>query len=644
MTEEVIIDVNVEGPKGDELDKLAKLKSAIISNQDEVAKLKTAYKNGAITLKEYSEQVSFTETKQKKLSATYTETQKSITGLKSPFDRLQASMSGNSTVIDKLIPGMGGAASGFLSMAKAAMAFIATPIGAVIAALAAVIGLVTNAIKTNDAVADDFEAIWGAISTAFEVARRNLGLLASVMVKFFAGDLPGAIETAKEFGDKLIKAGEAGYELKRALQALEDETNKYNLTQQATKNIIDELVLASKNRSLSEAERIKLNQQASDLEKKLTSDHIALVTKAADLELKGLGDKFELQRKVNETLSAYGARLIDSGKIGTDEQKKIVDAVRSVDEALNSSIKLQEKLQNQRDALADAAEAKRVAALEKRKKETEAFSKQVLDAEVEEEKKQQEFRDLKQANIDAANKASRDLELEAVRIHNEEIDRIAQATFDKEQARKKQGADTLKLFFANAVSSFEDAFKKSNDIGTALLKGFLILMLKQLKIALQAEILGKSLATPDSILSFGVTGFLRAAVIIAGLEAAFAGATSAIEGFALGGQPGRVGNKGIPIHRGNGDNRLVTMHSDEVVLTPGQQSRLGGSTALHLAGVPGFAGGGGFETRSAFRDAQTDYTNRQALTGMRGMQVAVVIEDVERLIAIRAQIREKATM
>ena len=645
MKEEVIIEVKTEGPEESDIEKLAKLKTAIIHNKEEVARLTKAYKDKLITDKEFSQQVVVLEASQKKLSAAYADTQRKVTGLKDPFDRLHGSLSGNAAVIDRLIPGMGSAASGFLSMAKAAMAFIATPIGAVIAALAAVIGLVTNAIKTNDSVADDFEAVWGAISAAFEVARRNLGLLASVMVKFFAGDLTGAIATAKEFGDKLLKAGEAGYELQRALQVLEDDTNKFNLTLQAQKNRIDELVIASKNRSLTEAERITINQQAADLEKDFTEKHIALVTRAADAELKALGDKFETQRWLNESLQDYGLRLIETGKIGTVEQRKIVDAVRSVDEALNSSIKLQEKLQNQRDALADAAQVKADKALQAR---IDAEAKEALETLKGLEKwskEREEFEKLKQENKDAANKAARDKELEEVRIHNEEMDNIAQANFDKEQERKNKSADLLTKFYANAVTSFEEAFKKSNDIGEALLKGFLILMLKQLKIALQAEILGKSLATPDSILSFGATGFLRAAIIIAGLEAAFAGASAAIEGFAQGGQPvrGRVGNQGVAIQRSNGDNRLVTMQSDEVVLTPSQQARVGGPAALRFAGVPGFNTGGGFETRAAYSRAYSGQSTARMVGNAINSQVPVlVVEHFERVQDRKIAVAESA--
>lgn len=58
-------------------------------------------------------------------------------------------------------------------------------------------------------------------------------------------------------------------------------------------------------------------------------------------------------------------------------------------------------------------------------------------------------------------------------------------------------------------------------------------------------------------------------------------------GFATGG----VINRGIPIHRSNGDNVLITAKKGEVILNEQQQMFLG-RDFLSLAGVPGFATGG----------------------------------------------------
>lgn len=62
----------------------------------------------------------------------------------------------------------------------------------------------------------------------------------------------------------------------------------------------------------------------------------------------------------------------------------------------------------------------------------------------------------------------------------------------------------------------------------------------------------------------------------------------AVPPFARGG----VVKTGIPIHRGNGDNVLISAKTGEVVLNSQQQDMLGGSETFRAIGVPGFATGG----------------------------------------------------
>lgn len=60
-----------------------------------------------------------------------------------------------------------------------------------------------------------------------------------------------------------------------------------------------------------------------------------------------------------------------------------------------------------------------------------------------------------------------------------------------------------------------------------------------------------------------------------------------VPGFATGG----IVNNGISVNRSNGDNRLITAKTGEVVLNKSQRAKIGDST-LARAGVPGFATGG----------------------------------------------------
>jgi len=85
MTEEVLVKVELEQDEG-AFKKLADLKNVLLNNKNEQAALTKAFKDGAITQKEYSSEVVRLETNHKKLNAEYSNTQRSVTGLKNPFD------------------------------------------------------------------------------------------------------------------------------------------------------------------------------------------------------------------------------------------------------------------------------------------------------------------------------------------------------------------------------------------------------------------------------------------------------------------------------------------------------------------------------------------------------------------------------
>lgn len=654
VKEEILIDINLETDQ-DAFTKLAQLKGAIINNKEETLKLQQAYKQGLITQKEFTTEVVRLEANQKKLSATYSETQRTVTGLKNPFDKLQASLSGNAAVVDKMIPGLGSAASGFMSMTKAALAFIATPIGLVIAALAAAIGLVTAAIKTNDSVADEFEQVWEGIGAVFDVVLKRIGLLGEALVELLQGNFAEAFDKASQavtgLGDAMVAAYNAGADLAKQLQTLEDDTNKFLLSEQALKNQIDTLILQSKNRALTEAQRIVLNQQAAALEKKLTEEHIALVTRAAALELQKLGQTQELQMKVNESVQEYGARLLASQKFGTDQAKAIVDAVRSVDEAYNSSIKLQEKLQNQRDALIEAQIAKDKKTVE-----------DAMDAEEKEYERQlktdADRREVKQKQLDEFNKSVRDKELEEIKLHNEEVDAEAQRQFEKDQERKQKEADFIRFVFQTTTNIFAQQLQKANDIGTALLKSFIITGLRIFKKYIELKVVGEAFATPDSVLTFGATGALRAGIMVGIIEAAFAGLEGVInsaEGFAKGGKnSGLSGTRimaghGIPIQRSNGDDRLITARVGETIVNEHQKALLGGDAAFSAAGIPGYTTGGinsvvGFATRSATNQILNDQVMRDFMRLMQSQRPVLVLEEFQRVENQKVAVMEGATV
>lgn len=112
----------------------------------------------------------------------------------------------------------------------------------------------------------------------------------------------------------------------------------------------------------------------------------------------------------------------------------------------------------------------------------------------------------------------------------------------------------------------------------------------------------RSLASAESVASFGVAGIAKAALITGLIKAAFAGIKAQVQNFAEGGQVlpvyqggGRViGRPNIPIQP-NRDNVLATVRVGELFLNENQQARarlLYGKDVFARLGIPGFADGG----------------------------------------------------
>ena len=273
----------------------------------------------------------------------------------SSMEKQKMNIGNYASALDGLIPGFSGFISGIQGATKAGMAFLATPIGIAIGLVAAAIGTLSAAIKTDDAVADEFGKTWDQINGVFDVVVRRIGLVGKSLFELKSGNLEGAFKAATDsvsgFGDEVSRAWDLTGQLADRQNQLDDELNKFNATEKERINTIRQLEIASKDRTKSEEERIKLNQQAADLEDKLTKERTALTERQSAIEIEAIGLKNDIQKEANETTKEYGLRLLENSKIGGETAETIAKAISAIDEAQSSSIAKQEKLINQRNAL-----------------------------------------------------------------------------------------------------------------------------------------------------------------------------------------------------------------------------------------------------------------------------------------------------
>lgn len=271
----------------------------------------------------------------------------------------------------------GGLTSGLFSMVKASLEFVATPIGAIIAALVVAFKALQTFISGSTEGMDKFEQITAAASAVIAVVTDRVVALVSAIGKFLSGDISGGLEGIKDsfsgIGDEIRREVGLAVDLQKAIQELEDREINYEIATSKTANAIKKLVLESKNRTLTEEQRAKKLKQAMDLEAKQTEELNNIKTESLRianqqaLQINAVSDAIKEQggivKEAGESESDYQVRLgeaiINTGKVLDEQRDKVKEGIIALNNAEGESLNFQEKLQNQADALAEKAEAKR---------------------------------------------------------------------------------------------------------------------------------------------------------------------------------------------------------------------------------------------------------------------------------------------
>lgn len=259
-------------------------------------------------------------------------------------------------------------------------AIIATGIGALIIAVTSLIALFA---KTKEG-GDKLEQVMKGLGAAFDVFIGLAGRAGKAIVSVFTEPL-AALEKFGNFlahpidgmkslgnviaetGKKALQAGKEQALLTKQLQDLEDAERQASLVVSKNQTQIDKLLVQSKNRSLSEKERIKLLDEASILEEK-----------NLEIQKKLANESLRIIAKENEALKANGT-LQDA-----NEEKEIAAKLK-IDELERGSLVLQEKITNRRNALTEEItsnnEKARLKKEEISKKESERLLKEIAERE-----------------------------------------------------------------------------------------------------------------------------------------------------------------------------------------------------------------------------------------------------------------------
>jgi hypothetical protein len=338
-----------------------------------------------------------------------------------------------------------GIAGGAVDMMNVKMLrFLMSPIGLLIAAITGAIKLLADALKNFKPFMDWLEQSAAAVSAALSVLKDSVVAL-----------ITGAKSLGQVFrglGKDMKDAAEAAAQLKKEQQDIEDAWEVMAVKEKEAGNAIDELLLKSKNRTLSEKQRIELMQQALDLEKKMHEERLALAQADYDNTVKMIANKHKIDV---ETIKRGGAEYLkqmqDKKTINDEEVKNFIDKQMKLLDIENESIKIREKVQNKMDELADKAAEKERQRHEAEKKRREELMKMKQEEAAAEEKLTKQAVERKQKEIDELLKQMQ-LEIELYRRQHKTLISDRQAmTAEMLQAEK----DRLDAIHAQELGALE---------------------------------------------------------------------------------------------------------------------------------------------------------------------------------------------
>lgn len=277
----------------------------------------------------------------------------------------KSALDGVHPALGKVGEGLEAGTSGLKAMTLQALRFIATPIGAILAALVAVFSLLKAAISSNNQVLDKFENITNAIGVVLDVIINRVGKLGEALIALVSGDFNKALDlTSQAFSglaDEIANAIAQGQLYLDLSRELEDAQRQLRIETAKQENEIKRLVVASKNRNLSLNEQEELLRKALRLEEQLVSKRAENANKDLVITAKQIALGKSLSQTSEETFDQFVDRLVTGGILADEEVDKLVDKIEALEQARGSSLAFQEKLENNLSAIQE----KRAAALEK---------------------------------------------------------------------------------------------------------------------------------------------------------------------------------------------------------------------------------------------------------------------------------------
>lgn len=577
------------------------------------------------------------------------------------------------------------------------------------------IGLITQGIQL-------LAGAFGGLEPVVDFVEQKVALLTAGLKAFVGGifGFVGALfsgssateaysENIEGLGSEIANTALEAERLTKAIQDLEDAESEALVTTARNNAEISKLLISAKDRTKSEQERLALLSRAGQIEQENFRNEVSLALKREAIAQKELAqairageDRGEALRKANEAtaqriaLEGQSAELQERIQV---RRNQLIESEETAREQARTKRQAQIEKEKQEEEKRLAEQIKRAEELKKAFEDTTnaefEFTKSATeiffaeqDARLREQLANRQITlDEFNAQVEENNRLRLETELQTLIDYSANVegleDDIAKKRIElanlstskaiegikKEEAERKQQAEkekqTLKARQQNLDAFTEQVTARAVNAlfqqGDALKNFQRVLantLLDILERQLTAQIVGQSLAQPDSIATFGATGITRSAILLGILKGSFAVARNFLSGFAEGGlveafangglSGKRIGSgDGIPIRRSNGDNLLATIKTGEVILNERQQRAIGGPAVFRKIGVPGFAEGGfaedSFGVQSLRTPTPVDSGLQPIVDAIRNLRIytsVTEIREVSNELNIQAEIAE----
>lgn len=239
--------------------------------------------------------------------------------------------------LDKFTGGAASAATGIGGMVKQAIAFIATPFGAIIAALGLAFGALVTYIKGSDEAGDRFAKTTATLGVVFDkvkIAVESFGKVVFDVLEFVLGTVEKIINYVDPAaGAAIAAAKKVGEEIAKMQDDIDTKEN-------------EQIV----NRAKVNAQVLKLREDAIKQE---GEQKRATIQKAIDLE-KGLAQvESDLAQKRLDLFKLENKARLESNTLGEDGKRKLAeleaDVINKQSEGSQATIKFQKEIEKLRE-------------------------------------------------------------------------------------------------------------------------------------------------------------------------------------------------------------------------------------------------------------------------------------------------------